>query len=76
MHIRTILLVFVTDKLYIGLGQILHFNALLWSFPISFSFAFLKLTFNLREAEFQILKHYTFFSLKSKMITLDSVKIN
>ena len=46
----------------------------LWSFPISLSFVFVKLTFNLREAESQILKHYTFLSLKSKMITLDSVK--
>ena len=46
------------------------------SFPVSLSFVFLKLTFNLREAEFQILKHYTFLSLKSKMITLGSVKKN
>ena len=46
----------------------------LWSFPISLYFVFLKVTFNLREAEFQILKHYIFSSLKSKMITIDSVK--
>ena len=46
----------------------------LWSFPISLSFVFVKLTFNLREAESQILKHYTFLLLKSKIITLDSVK--
>ena len=44
------------------------------SFPISLQFVFLKLTFNLRKTEFQILKHYTFLSLKSKMITLDSTK--
>ena len=46
----------------------------LWSFPMSLYFVFSKVTFSLREAEFQILKHYIFSSLKSKMITIDSVK--
>ena len=46
----------------------------LWSFPISLYFVFLKLTFNSRETEFQILKHCILLSLKSKMVTLDSVE--